>query len=384
LSGIYSVPKDLTADPRTGVNTGVIGYASMAGPKVGAMTQLGVPRDRTLDVRSGSLQATSMRYHELWLQRWLYSRFFVRQGYSVPVVFATPMDAFSMFTRLWSDAQNPFKFLLDAVDENGTPLYEPYPSPVRYPLISVMRKGVKLRPYQNFSIHRWRHINWPTISDETPVPGKEQIGNSLVKCDLGNVTTSRMPMAFDYKFQIDHFCLRPDTQAFYLETLLNQFWRSGGGMQNWFQIEYPGWGLQYIRCYLEGEIDTTMPEEYENKNVEFRTSYTLIVEGFSIDVRFTIQPALWTLIISSGTPDQLNNLLQIEYRQDLRTIGHNYTLEHRPIVPSAGTCQQEGLVNQWLASGTESIVMNGVAGTVPLSYGIASTAVLGFGTLVAA
>jgi hypothetical protein len=298
-----------------------------------------------------------MRYHELWLQRWLYSRFYVREGYPIPVVFASPMDAFSLFSKLWADENNPFAYLFALKDAHGTPLYEPHPSPVRYPLISVMRQGVKYRPYQNFSTHRWRHVNWPTVSDTQLIPGKEQQGNELTKCDLGEVTTSRMPMAFDYKFQIDHFCLRPDTQAFYIERLLNQFWRTGGGtLQSWMDIEYPGWGSQYIRIYVDGDIDSRAPEEANaDKTIEFRTSFTLSVEGFSIDVNYEIVPALWKLVATSAHPDQLNELLRPSFTTDLRTTGYNYVLESRPDIPASGTCATELLHQQYLSAGTQHI-----------------------------
>ena len=309
-----------------------------------------------------------MRYHELSLQKWLYSRFFVYEGYSVPCVFASPMDAFGLFQKLWSDANNPFAYLLNLKDEHGTPLYEPFPSPIRYPLISVMRKGIKYRPYQNFSIHQWRHINWPTVSDAgSVIPGKQQQGAGLVKCDLANVTVSRMPMAFDYRFQIDHYCLRPDTQAFYVERLLNQFWRTGGTLQTWMEVNYPGWDSQYIRMYVDGEIDQTAPDEasYQDKNVEFRTSFTLVVEGFSIDVQYEVLPALWKLIATTAQPDQLDKLLEPVFEVDLRPKGYNYVLESRPDVPSAGTCQIEGLRNQYLAAGTVHILLGDLAGTLP-------------------
>jgi hypothetical protein len=323
-----------------------------------------MPSDKTLDVRPGSLDATSMRYHELWLQRWLYSRFFVREGYPIPVVFSTPMDAFSLFSKLWKDANNPFQYLFDAKDADGTPLYEPYPSPVRYPLISVMRKGIAYRPYQNFSIHRWHHINWPTISDEHPVPGKaEQIGTDLVKCDLAHVTTSRMPMAFDYKFQIDHFCLRPDTQAFYIERLINQFWRSGGKMQSWMDIEYPGWGKQYIRIYVDGEIDQSVPEEYQDKNVEFRTSFTLAIEGFSIDVAYLIEPAVWKFVFTTASISQLDQLLLPALTVDVRPGGHNAVLESRPDIPLSGTCQKEIIYTEWAQQGTTVLSAGDQEGT---------------------
>ena len=86
--------------------------------------------DGTLDVRAGSLTGTSMRYHELALQRWLNRVFQVREGYAIPVVFTSPMDAFSQFRQLWSRDNNPFNYLLDLKDANGTPLYEPFPSPI--------------------------------------------------------------------------------------------------------------------------------------------------------------------------------------------------------------------------------------------------------------
>ena len=346
-----------------------------------------------------------MRCHELYLQKWLYSRFFVSQGYPVPCVFSTPMDAFSSFAQLWASENNPFAYLLDAKDAEGTPLYEPYPSPVRYPLISVMRKGIAFRPGQNFSIHRWHHINWPTISDEQPVPGTEQIGTDLKKCDLAHVTTSRMPMAFDYKFQIDHFCLRPDTQAFYVERLLNQFWRSGGKMQTWMDIEYPGWGSQYIRVYVDGAIDHSVPEDLQGKNVEFRTSFTVVIEGFSIDVAYQVEPAVWKFVFASASPGQLDRLSLPALTVDVRPGGVNAVLNSRPNVPLAGTCQQEILHAEWTQQGTvvlsagdqrgihagDNVIGGGqqpvlappgaIFAQPTFSFGIPSTAVFGYGTV---
>jgi hypothetical protein len=314
--------------------------------------------DAALEVRSGQLGCCSMRYHELWLQRWLYSRFFVREGYPVPVVYSAPQDSFSLFSKLWADENNPFAYLLNLKDENGTPLYEPHPSPVRYPLISVMRQGVKLRPYQNFSTHRWRHVNWPTVSDTTVIPGKEQQGTELTKCDLGEVTTSRMPTAFDYRFQIDHYCLRPDTQAFYLEKLLSQFWRTGGSaLQTWMDIEYPGWGTQYIRIYVDGDVDNRAPEEaqFQDRTIEYRTTFTLVIEGFSIDVAYETEPALWKLIFTSARIDELDELLLPTFTRDLRIDGYNYVLEERTDIPSSGTCQTDLLHSLYVAAGTQYI-----------------------------
>src|SRR5712671_2429309 len=116
--------------------------------------------DQTLEIPTGSVECASMRYSELAIQAWLNTRFFLRDNeFPVPVVFSQPLDAFHAFTKLWADANNPFKYLLDLKDEHGTPLYEPYPANIRYPLISVSRQTVKFRAYQNYSIHRFRHVN---------------------------------------------------------------------------------------------------------------------------------------------------------------------------------------------------------------------------------
>lgn len=331
-----------------------------------------MPSDKTQEVHAGALDAQSMRYHELWLQRWFYARFFVREGASVPVVFSTPMDCVAHFKNLWADDNNPFKYLLDLKDEKGTPLYEPHPSPIRYPLISVMRRGIKFRPYQNFSLHNWRHLNWPTVSDAGPaVPGREQQGVGLLKCDLGNVTTSRMPMAFDYKFQVDHLCLRPDTQAFFVEKVLTQFWRGGGGMQTWMDIEYPGWGAQYVRLYLEGDVDQFAPDDatLNDKNVEFRTSFNLVLEGFSLDVDYQVKPVLWKLVERnrSATPKELENLLHPTLTTDLRLSGSNPVLDSRLDVPAAGTCQVAGLRAAYADAGTAHLRLGDPA--VPASAG---------------
>lgn len=287
-----------------------------------------------------------MRYHELALQRWLNRFITLRWGIPVPVVFTSPMDAFSLFSQLWSEANNPFQYLLEAKDDKGAPLYQPYPSPVRYPLISVHRKGWKFRNYQNFSIHRMRHINWPTVSSTgSELYGVPNDGVGLTQCRLGEVTTSRYPMAFDYRFQVDHFCNRPDTQAFFLSQLFRQFWRTGGPtLQTWIKVSYPGFGDKLVRMYIEGDIDSMTPEEPEaGKNVEFRTSFTLVIEGYEIDLNYEIYPALWTLILREGSapPEALNAAFDFTGTVDLREQEHNPVVDYRrevSVMPPPGTC----------------------------------------------
>lgn len=311
--------------------------------------------DKILEVESGGLGATSMRYHELWLQQWLYTRFFVKEGYPVPVVFGTPMDALGHFQQLWSAEQNPFRYLLDLKDAAGTPLYEPHPAPVRYPLISVMRKGIRYRPSQNFSIHSWRHINWPTVSSAgSAVPGVDHQGTNLVKCDLGSVTTSRMPMAFDYHFQIDHYCMRPDTQAFYVERLLNQFWRTGGTLQTWLEVVYPGWGSQYVRLFVDGDIDQSAPDDgqTQDRHVEFKTTFTITIEGFSVDVNYEVKPTLWKLVQGTAALDDLAAFTGVRAVTDLRFTGQNPVLNSRTDIPPVGACQVEGARAAYVDAGT--------------------------------
>jgi hypothetical protein len=273
-----------------------------------------------------------MRYHELALQRWLYSNFFVREGFPIPVVFSTPMDAFGNFDKLWKSNANPFKYLFDLKDEQGKPLYEPYPANLRYPLISIFRRGWRYRPEQNYSIHQWRKMNWPTVS------------NPVGRCQLANVAVSYRPMAWDYRWQIDHYAMRPDTQAYFVEKLMRSMWITGGTPQCWVLIHYPGIGLHRIRMFIEGDIEnTTLEEPEDQKHVEFRTTFTLCLEGYSIDQDIQFLPALWTLIIrgqeQSANPDELGEALD-QQTEDLRLRDDNATMLARQNVPPDEECQQ--------------------------------------------
>lgn len=299
----------------------------------------------TLNVRAGALGGTSMRYHELALQRWLNKVFVLRYGAAVPVVFTSPMDAFSLFSKLWSEANNPFQYLLELVDEKGTPLYQPYPAPVRYPVISVFRKNQKLRQSHNFSIHRMT-CNWPTVSSTgSDIYGFHKQGSGLTLCNLGEVTTSRYPMAVDFRFQIDHFCNRPDTQAFFFSQIYREFWRTGGSqMQTWIKVDYPGMGSKLVRLYIDGDIDNLTPEEPEDsKNVEYRTSFTLVIEGYDVDLDYKIYPALWNVMMRFGSvpPESLDSAFDFTASVDMREKPENPNITYRQEVtdmPPAGTC----------------------------------------------
>lgn len=303
-----------------------------------------------LDIAAGSLSVTGMRYHELALQQWLNSTFLIRWGAPVPVVFSSPMDAFAEYTRLWGAANNPYRYLLDLKDSSGAPLYSPYPAQVKYPVISVYRRNYKLRQSHNFSINRMRNIAWVSTSDNNPkLYGKDQQGVNLQMGDVGNVVTSRYPLALDYRFQIDFFCNRPDTQAYMLSQLYNEFWRTGGTtLQTWTTVNYPVIGPKLVRLYIDGDVENVTPETPEDgKNVEFRVSFNVVLEGYEIDVRYKVEPTLWEVLFGTSavslkdlaavgvSPSQYNSVndmrgdyaanSELVYRSTIATIPANGT-----------------------------------------------------------
>lgn len=239
-------------------------------------------------------ELTGIRYHELALQRWLYANFHVKEGYPVPLVIATPMDAFGHFANLWaSQANNPFKYLLDAKDDDGTPLYEPDPSPPRYPLFSAYRKGWEFRAEQNYSFHRWRNLSW-TTDDKAEGIGREH---------LGTATTAKMPMAWNFKFQLDFFCLRPDTLALFVHHLMRKLYRGGGNPQTWVMVAYPFYGRMLCRMTLDGPIGYVTPEQpNQGEHVEFRTSVNLTIEGWEPDINIKEVPTFWYQVLNATTP----------------------------------------------------------------------------------
>lgn len=275
-----------------------------------------------------SAELTAMRWHELAIQNWLYSNFFVQEGYPVPVVFTSPMDAFSNFKQLWSIDHNPFSYLLDARDETGEPLYLPHPAPVRYPLISVHRKGWDVRSTQNYAMHRCRYLSWPTVS------------NGVAREDLGVVKTVRRPQGWNFKYQIDFFSMRPDTQAVFLSTLMSKFWMHGGSTPRcWVKVNFPSYlGVQFEQMLLDaGSVQNMTPEEVpDNEVTEYRFSFVVTLEGWVPDLDIVEYPAMWTLILNSkipATPGLLEQTFE-QTRWDTRVDGENPIMEERSNVPT--------------------------------------------------
>ena len=275
-----------------------------------------------------AIALTGQRVHELALQAWFYRRFFVADGYPIPFLLTAPHDAYSQFQNLWGGANGPFSYLLNAKDPHtGEPLYQPYPTPAPYPLISVHRKGWSFRPQQSYSIHRKRHINWPTVENN---PTREA---------LSLVTTAQWPSAWNYQFQVDHFCMRPDQQAYFLDNIFAQFWRSGGEPQTWLPVVYPGYlGERYVRMKMDSSINNLTPEEVDEGEVTiYRTGLTLTIEGYAPDLDLQQLPAFWTLVLTNtlpATPAQLASIYSIS--TDLRPVEQNGALDSAPNVPDSG------------------------------------------------
>jgi hypothetical protein len=290
--------------------------------------------DETLSVRKGTMGSTELRFHEMALQRWFYSTFFVAAGYPIPVVFGTPMDAFGNFNRLWKKDKSPFAYLFALKDTQGRPLYEPTPSNLRYPLISVLYKSSRLRVDQSYGLHQYRHMNWPTVAD------------NVQRCDLGNVSVSQRPMGWDFRFQVDHYCMRPDTQAFFTHAIYRAFAVGGGTPQTWVPVYFPVLGWQKIRLFLDGDVENSTKDEPEDqKHVEFRTTFNLVMEGYSIDQDIEIVPALWTLVLRGGqesaSPGELDFAFNEQQSVDLRLGDNNPDVSTRANIPSDTQCQIE-------------------------------------------
>lgn len=278
---------------------------------------------------SSDTNLSAMRFHELAVQHWLNKVFQVQDGYPVPVIFAPVMDAFSQFQNLWKDPNNPFAYLLDLKDFNGQPLYEPYPANIRYPLLSVQRKDWTFRNSQNYTLHPARIYGWATDVDNP------------TRNDLAYVIQRQRPMAWDFKYQIDFLCLRPDTQAYFVECLMGEFWRSGGPEpQTWIYVPYPEWfGTRYVRVKLVGQPQNmTQEAPPANSITEFRTSITVVVEGYKLDADYDLVPAFWKLKVNSTAPMAPHDLAWVfgGAALDLRSIEQNEVLNTRSPLPPKG------------------------------------------------
>lgn len=254
---------------------------------------------------------TSMRVHELGVQRWLNQRFLVAEGYPMPVLFTKPMSAYADFKQHWSAPNSVFSYLLEAKDREGRPLYQPHPAAPSYPLLTVNRQSWQYSAARSFSSHWWRHAGWPTVSSNVKLR------------DLGQVYQSRMPQAWDYRLQLDHYANRPDGQAYFIHELQQGFFPSAGSPNTWIRMVYPGVsGAKLVRVVLDGDIqDLTEEDPADNRRI-YRTTVTLVVEGWVPDPNYLNVPAFWTMATNATAvaPAELEANYQILLQQDLRPL----------------------------------------------------------------
>lgn len=251
-------------------------------------------------VQARSFDNTCVRFHDLALQRWLNGTFDVVEGYPVPVIFASPMDAFSEFARLWSLDNNPYRYLYEAKNEYGEPLYEPYPSNVRYPVISVSKSGWSYRPNQSTTYREWRPFAWVTVDEN---PSRQDVGMAMIRM---------RPSAWDYTYKIVFLCTRQDTQARFVQQFIDAMDLSASAAQTFVNVAYPSPGVVIQeRLMLSGNIDDlTEREPGPDRPVIFQTGLTLTIEGFSVKTSWDEVPVLWQTALTEGSvpPPDLTQL----------------------------------------------------------------------------
>ena len=202
----------------------------------------------------------------------------------MPVIFTKPMAAYADFTELWRQPNGVFSYLLNLKDSEGRPLYQPHPSPPIYPLLTVNRKSWGLAQQRNFGSQWNRRVCWPTVS-------------STVKLsDLATVRQSRMPQAWDYHLQLDHYATTPAGQAHFIQELQLGFFPSASVLNTWIKAVYPGTiiGTHLIRVVLDGDLQDATEEEPQSGVMIYRTTANLIVEGWVPDPDYLDIPAFWT------------------------------------------------------------------------------------------
>lgn len=269
-------------------------------------------------------EVTPMRVLEVALQRWFQSKFFIKTGVPIPVLYTTPMNAFSDFQAILSAKDGPLSYLLALKDDKGTPLYQPHPSAVRLPLITIKRQSWRYSKQRSFSGHWYRQIGWPSVHDSAH--------QNIKLSDLGEVAMTRMPQAWDYTFQVDFYTNTPQTMAYMISAFMQSMFPSAGNPQAWIYAVYPGYfGKKLVRVYLSGdEISDQTEEEPADGFRFFRQTFSLVVEGWAPFLTTTVVPAFWYLENSLAvSPDTLDKVY------DLRPVQENGVVANSaPMPPS--------------------------------------------------
>jgi hypothetical protein len=182
-------------------------------------------------------------------------------------------------------------------------------------------------PERSYSGRVYRRLGWPTPEPETQ-PG-------MTLSQLGWVQQARMPLAFDYKYQIDHWCLRPDTQAFYIRQLFKAVNASGGELQAYVKTIYPSYyGNALVKLRLDPDVQDSTEKDPVDNTVKYRTTVNATLEGWAIDQTIYVTPTLWTISSMSIAfdPNQLD-MVYLMNSTDLRPYQQNPVLGLRQNLP---------------------------------------------------
>lgn len=261
-----------------------------------------------------SLNVTGMRIHELAVQHWLNKRFLLAEGFPMPVIFTKPMSAYADFKQIWAMTDNnPFAYLLLAKNPDGSPMYQPHPMPPPYPMLTVNRVRWSFAPSRNLGSHWNRHAGWATVAKD------------VKRKDLGTAKEQRMPQAWDYRLQLDHYCRRADQQAHFIQELTLGWYPSASIPNTWIKAVYPSYiGHHLVRVVQDGDItDATEEEPVEGYRV-FRTTVNLLVEGWHMDPDQLYVNTFWTEVdrLKAVSPGALSEVYTV-YKTDLRGTDDN-------------------------------------------------------------
>lgn len=272
-----------------------------------------------------TLEFSALRLHWVALSNWLNQHIRLPTGQPVPVINATPMDAFSQFDKLWNAQNSPFAYLRSQ-ETPGTPSV--YPVDQRYPLISVDSRGMRYVPERSYGSRVFRRIFWP-VSDSPGTPG-------VTLSSLAHVAQARMPLAFDYRYRIDMWSMRPDTQAFLVEQFIRAMKASAAQLQAYIHVLYPMYmGRWLVKTVAESDIEDSTEKSPIDQPMRYRSTVDIAMQGWRADTRLVITPTLWAVNTSVDVAVSPEDLAQVYVLNsyDMRPYQRNPVLALRANLP---------------------------------------------------
>jgi len=286
-------------------------------------TAFGPPDRQVIPPDLQEVDLSAVRLHGMAVRWWCYRHFTLSEGSPVPVVYASPMDAFAEFKRLYNTPNGPYSYL-KAPAIAGPKVW---PENTVTPLISINFLGLTYRPDLSAASRVNRYNAWVSVSSAA---------QGMVENELGGVQQTNYAQAFDFSFQLDMWCQKPNTQAVLIEQLLQAFRSTAAGvMQTWVPVPYPKThGNQLVRLRIEDgprNMTESVDMAPEAKTVLYRTSCTVLVEGYRPDRTRVIVPTVW--YFSLGIEENLSpadlNTLYVLNNYDLRQNPNNPVVKLR-------------------------------------------------------